>query len=55
MLARELLGIAVTNLAYAGEDPESVLADGPVLDIARNVAKALENCPSEMPLGNKPE
>jgi hypothetical protein len=35
LLAQELLGIAITILAYAGEDPKGRLAQGPVLDIGR--------------------
>jgi hypothetical protein len=40
--AYELLGIALTVLAHRMEEPEDVLSDGPVLEIVRNVRKALE-------------
>ena len=43
LLARELLGICVTILAYEGEDPEGMLAQGPVLEIVRNVISSLEH------------
>ena len=43
LLARELLGICVTILAYEGEDPEGTLAQGPVLEIVRNVISSLEH------------
>jgi hypothetical protein len=36
-----MLGIAVTILAYAEEDPEATLAQGPVLYLVRNVVEAL--------------
>ena len=47
--ARELLGVAVTILAH--EDPESRLAEGPVLEIVRNIIKSLEWCKGEIHLG----
>jgi hypothetical protein len=55
LLARELLGICVTILAFRGEDPdpESTLGDGPVLEIVRNVISSLEYCKSEMRIGPK--
>ena len=53
LLARELLGIAVTILAYAGEDPEGTLAQGPLLDLVRNVVKSLDYCKGEMRIGPK--
>jgi hypothetical protein len=53
LLARQLLGMCVTILAY--EDRESVLADGPVLDIIRNVISSLEFCKGEMRIGPKGE
>ncbi len=53
LLARELLGIAVTILAHAGEDPEATLAQGPVLDIVRNVVEGLNYCKGEMRIGPK--
>ncbi len=40
--ACELLRMAAAILSY--EDPRGTLAEGPVLDIVRNVALALENC-----------
>ena len=39
--ARELLGIVLAILAQRQLDPEHVFADGPVLEIVRNVHKAL--------------
>jgi hypothetical protein len=53
LLARQLLGMCVTILAY--EDRESVLADGPVLDIIHNVISSLEFCKGEMRIGPKDE
>jgi hypothetical protein len=53
LLARELLGIAITILAHEGEDPDSVLAHGPVLDIVRNVGSSLEWLTAETRLGPK--
>jgi hypothetical protein len=55
LLARELLRIAVTILAYQGEDPdpETYFGNGPVLEIARNVLAALEHCEAEMRVGPK--
>jgi hypothetical protein len=43
LLARELLGMCVTILAYEGEDPEGTLAQGPVLEIIRNVISSLNH------------
>ena len=51
-LARELLGIAVTILAHQGEDSESTLAQGPVLEIVRNVVSSLEWLKAETKLGS---
>jgi hypothetical protein len=51
--ARQMLGMAVTILAY--EDPKGTLAEGPVLEIVRNVVGALEHCKSEMCIGPKPD
>lgn len=55
LLARELLQMAVTILAYRGEDPnpESTLGNGPVLEIVRNVADALGDCDPEMRIGTE--
>jgi len=55
LLARELLQMVVTILAYRGEDPnpESTLGNGPVLEIVRNVADALGDCDPEMYIGPK--
>jgi hypothetical protein len=53
LLARELLGIAITILAHGGEDPDATLAQGPVLDIVRNVVKALDFCKADMRVGPK--
>jgi hypothetical protein len=56
LCARELLGIAVTILAHENEDPESTLSQGPVLDIVRNVVKAMEEIDGALVLqhrGNK--
>ena len=49
--ARQMLGMAVTILAHTQEDPESNLAQGPLLEIVRNVIKSLEWCKGEMHLG----
>jgi hypothetical protein len=51
LLARELLGIAITILAH--ENRESYLAQGPLLDILRNVVQSLEYCKGEMRFGKK--
>jgi hypothetical protein len=53
LLARELLGVCVTILAYEHEDPEHVLAQGPVLDIVRNVIKSLDAMNGDMPIGDE--
>ena len=50
--ARQMLGMALTILAH--EDPEGTLAEGPVLEIVRNVVRALEHCEAEMRIGPKP-
>jgi hypothetical protein len=55
LLAREMLGIAVTILAYAHEDAESPLAAGPVLELIQNVVAQLEYCDGAMKLGPKPK
>jgi len=52
LLARELLRMCVTTLAHAHEDPESTLAQGPVLEIIRNVITALEPMPDATPIGD---
>ena len=44
LLTRELLGVCVTILAHAYEDPESTFAQGPVLEILRNVLTSLDWC-----------
>ena len=51
LLARELLGVCVTILAHAHEDPESTFAQGPVLEILRNVLNSLDWCKAEMEIG----
>ena len=51
LLALELLGICITILAH--EDPKATLAEGPVLDIIRNVVHSLEYCKNEMRIGKK--
>jgi hypothetical protein len=51
LLARELLGVCVTILAHETEDPEHILAQGPVLDIVRNVIKSLDTMNGDMPIG----
>jgi hypothetical protein len=53
LLARELLGVALTILNHAGEDPEHTLADGPVLDIVRNVLAALNHMDGTTRLGER--
>jgi hypothetical protein len=55
LLARELLGICVTILAFAYEDPEGALAEGPVLEIVRNVISSLDHMKAEMRIGPKSE
>ncbi|HEU0040279.1 MAG TPA: hypothetical protein VFR76_13505 [Verrucomicrobiae bacterium] len=52
LLARELLRMCVTILAHGNEDPESVLAQGPVLEIVRNVITSLEAMHGDMPIGD---
>lgn len=47
-LAIELLRICTTILAH--EDPDGTLAEGPVLQIVRNVMRSLERLPGETPL-----
>jgi hypothetical protein len=53
LLARELLRIAMTILAYQGEadHPETYFGNGPVLEIVRNVVASLEHCEPEMRIG----
>ena len=51
LLARELLGVCVTILAHVHEDPESTFAQGPVLEILRNVLNSLDSCKAEMEIG----
>jgi hypothetical protein len=51
MLARELLGVCVTILSH--EDPKSVLAEGPVVEILRNVVKSLDWMNGTMPIGER--
>jgi hypothetical protein len=55
LLARQLLRMAVTILAYSGEDPDpdNTLGNGPVLEIVRNVLASLEHCKAEMRIGPK--
>jgi hypothetical protein len=53
LLARELLRMAVTILAYTGENPDCTLGNGPVLEIVRNVLASLEHCKAEMRIGPK--
>lgn len=51
LLAREMLGVCVTILAYQNEDPEGALAQGPVLEIVRSVVKSLEYVDGNTPIG----
>lgn len=51
--ARELLNVCITFLAHAHEDPDSRLADGPVLEILRNVTLSLDYCDGDMIIGKK--
>ena len=51
LLARELLGVCVTILAYVCEDPECTIAQGPVLKILRNVLPSLDWCEVDMKIG----
>ena len=53
LLARELLRVCITILAHHHEDPESVLAAGPALEIIRNVVGSLDYCDGEMKIGSK--
>ena len=53
LLARELLGMCVTILAYQNEEPEGVLGQGPVLEIVRNVISSLEFMKAETRIGSK--
>ena len=45
-LAVELLRICTTILSH--DDPKGTLADGPVLEIVRNVMRSLERLPAGM-------
>lgn len=51
LAARELLGMVVTILAH--EDPKGTLAQGPLLEIVRNVVGELDYLKAEMRLRNK--
>jgi len=51
LLARELLGVCVTILAHAYEDRESAFAQGPVLEILRNVLDSFQWCEADMQIG----
>jgi hypothetical protein len=53
LLARELLEVAITILAYRTQDPnpQSYLGNGPVLEILHNVRDSLDWCKPEMPIG----
>jgi len=51
LLACELLRICTTILAKQKEDPEHIMASGPVLEIIRNVVKALEHLPGNTRIG----
>jgi hypothetical protein len=53
LLARELLRIAVTILAFRCEDPdpEMSLGNGPVLELVRNVVASLDDCEGGMRIG----
>ncbi len=53
LLARELLGMCVTILAFENEDPKGTLAKGPVLEIVRNVISSLEFLKADMRIGPK--
>ena len=54
LLACELLGVCTTILARRKEDPEHVMAHGPVLKIIRNVVKALRSLEGDTRIGPKP-
>lgn len=45
----KMLGVAHTILSH--EDPKAYMADGPVVEILRNVIEALEYCDSGEPVG----
>lgn len=51
MLARQLLRMCVTILAHQQEDPEHTFSEGPVLDIVRNVLKALDELDGDTVIG----
>jgi hypothetical protein len=51
--ARELLNVCITILSHAYEDPDGRLADGPVLEILRNVVLSLDYCDGDMIIGKK--
>jgi hypothetical protein len=51
--AREMLGVVITILAY--EDPKGTLAEGPLLDIVRNVVNALEEIDGTIVLKYRPK
>lgn len=53
LLAREMLGICITILAY--ENPEETLGRGPVLEIIRNVVSSLDFLKADMRIGPKRE
>jgi hypothetical protein len=51
--AQRMLEVAIEITAYREIDPEHTFADGPVLEIMRNVRRALARVDSELPLGPK--
>ena len=50
-LARELLGMCVTMLAYEDQHPDCLMAQGPVLEIVRNVVASLDFMDADTPIG----
>jgi hypothetical protein len=52
LAAREMLRMCVTILAMQVEDPQHTMAQGPILEIIRNVLTSLDAVKSDLPVGN---
>jgi hypothetical protein len=50
LAARELLRVTIEIMAHKSIEPDSHMADGPVLDIVRNVTEALDWLKADLPL-----
>lgn len=50
LLAQQMLGIAATILSH--DERDSVMAEGPILQIVRNVTKALDYCKADAKVGS---